>query len=425
VGAAAAAALGVVLAVSPVEQAPVSAQVAPIGTDTGTLRTDLFANGWNVARDSGYSASFTNAGGGQEAFWIFGDSQVFPPSGSPATDPYPTGDMPAWWRNNTSATGPFSAGAAPTGLQEVGTSGTAPVIPRQMIPDPAASGTDTVAGNGVVPCPAGSGLFPWGQGAARTAGSPNQIVVPYSTLCAGPSGTKVVATGFAQFNAATEQLVANTPDVFQSSDLPPYLQMQAPVFGWDHPYIYFSRTCVAPIFGTNPNCPATKTYLARMPYGWDPATGRPWLNPANFTWWNGTTWLAAGAPGMTDPVNDAASIVPSPGLSTNMVYQPSLGRYVLLEQLDFFGEQVRISVATTPAGPWTVKATGGSGCDRSGGTRPDGAQVRQCRGFILHAELGSANSVVFSFAQVKNTSPVFDQPTDNQVRLRKVTITLP
>jgi hypothetical protein len=32
---------------------------------------------------------------------------------------------------------------------------------------------------------------------------------------------------------------------------------------------------------------------------------------------------------------------------------------------------------------------------------------------------------VFSYAQVKNTSPPFEKPTDNQVRLRKVTITLP
>jgi hypothetical protein len=409
--------LGLVLALG--GQAPASAQVAPIGTDIGTLRTDLFANGWNILRDSGYSASFTNAGGGQETFWVFGDSEVVRPAGSTATDPYPPADMLPWLRNNTAASGPFSVGAAPTALQEVGSSGTAPVVPRQLIPDPVLSATDTVVGNGTVPCSVGTDVRPWAQGAARIAGTTNQILVPYSTICTATG--KVVASGFAQYNAVTEQLVANTPDVFQGTSLPQYLALQAPVFGFGENYLYFSKTCLANPFNPDPSCPVTRTYLVRVAWGWDPATARPWLNPAAYEWWSGgTTWTAGGA----TPLAGGPSLVTSPGISTSMVYQPAMSRYVLLEQIDVLGEEVRLSTATHPRGPWTAKAGGGTGCDRTGGTYPpDNKPVRHCRGLILHAELGSASSVVFSYAQVKNTVPRLEKPTDNQIRLRSVPIT--
>ena len=150
-----------------------------------------------------------------------------------------------------------------------------------------------MVGNGTVPCPVGTDVRPWAQGAARIAGTTNQILVPYSTICTATG--KVVASGFAQYNAVTEQLVANTPDVFQA------------------------------------------------PY---------------------------------------------------------------------------------PSGPWTAKASGGTGCDRTGGTYPpNNNQVRHCRGLILHAEIGSATSVVFSYAQLKNTVPRLEKPTDNQIPLRSVPIT--
>jgi hypothetical protein len=51
--------------------------------------------------------------------------------------------------------------------------------------------------------------------------------------------------------------------------------------------------------------------------------------------------------------------------------------------------------------------------------------VRQCRGLIPHAEFGTSNTIVFSYAQVKNTTPLLEKPTDNQTRLRRVTITVP
>ena len=411
---------GMVLSAVAVVGAPSPAGAVPIGDDIGTLRTDLYANGWNSLRDSGYSAAFTNANGGTETFWVFGDTHIARPAGHTGADPYPTGDMPAWWRNNTAASGPFTAGVAPTGLQEVGTAGTAPVVPRQLIPDPAASATDTVAGNGTVPCGTGTMLLPWAQGATRIAGTTNQVLIPYSTLC-GVNGT-VVASGFAQYNAVTEQLVANTPDVFQGASLAPHLALQAPVFGFGENYLYFTKTCLG---GSHASCPTTRTYLARVAWGWDPASSRPWLNPANYEWWNGGTeaaplWTAAG----TGPTTGGPSLLSTPGLSAIMTYQPSMNRYVFVEQTDFYGEQVRIRTAAHPWGAWVTKASGETGCDRSGGTYgADNRPVRQCRGIIPHAEFGSSTTVVFSYAQVKNTSPLLEKPTDNQTRLRRVTIT--
>jgi hypothetical protein len=407
------------ICLSAVVGTPAPASAVPVGVDIGTLRTDLYANGWNSLRDSGYSASFTNAGA-TETFWIFGDTHIARPAGHTAPDPYPTADSGPWWRNNTAASGPFTAGTAPTGLQEVGTSGTAPVIPRQLIPDPAASATDTAPGNGTVPCPAGTPLLPWAQGAARIAGTTNQILIPYSTLC---GGNGVVASGFAQYNAVTEQLVANTPDVFQGSNLDPHLALQAPVFGFAENYIYFTKTCLG---GTHPGCPTTRTYLARVAWSWDPATNRPWLDPANYQWWNGGTEAAPSwtAPG-TGPAAGGPSLLASPGLSAIMIYQPSMNRYVFVEQTDFNGEQVRIRVAPHPWGNWTTVASGETGCDRSGGTYDDNRPVRHCRGLIPHAEFGTSNTIVFSYAQVKNTTPLLEKPTDNQTRLRRVTITVP
>lgn len=320
-----------------------------------------------IGRDGGHSVAYSAT----EALWLFGD----------------TGQRngPGFLALGTAAAGPYQAGVAPTGLNELPRPPAAPEPGRTSPANffPAVQGLLT-PDDPPVPCgSSGSNSYAaaWESGGARIPGT-NRVVLFWAEICVAIGegrGWPVERWRMAEYDPATNQFVRFfTPFVAEplQAGLPATKLMSNPVFGNDG-FLY--------LFGARTN--PSSVFVARVSA--DPAA---WGNPANYRWWG----RPGGGPAQwtADHASAVSVVTGVDPFSIHVADYSGVGggkKLAMLVKTSFFDSaHFRVYTAGSPLGPWTAGPAG---------RVPDHCQGGGfgCYAFHGHPELSTADTFVFSW----------------------------
>ncbi len=316
-----------------------------------------------ISRDSGYSVQYSTQPA--MSLWMFGDTVQR--------------NGPSFINGTTAAAGSFTAGEAPSAMNELPTPPAAPVAgltaPARFFPIPTELKTPSNQNCGAANT--NSYAASWPAGGAQEPGS-SKLVLMYSQICVvtganWPTGRFTLT----EYDPASNKFTATyTPFVAStlSVGLPLTEEFSSPVFSGDG-YLYlfaFSRT-------------ANAVYVARVS-----ATPAKWGSKANFKWWG----QPSGKPAQWGAESAAISVVSGVqpwGISVgNYSGTTTSHKYVMLIQTFFGAAPFSVYEANTPTGPWTPKAS----------TQVADACTSAsfgCYAVVGHPELSTAQQLVYSW----------------------------
>ncbi|GIM89851.1 hypothetical protein [Paractinoplanes toevensis] len=321
---------------------------------------DTAAN--RIPRDAGLSAAWS----GSQALWLFGDTVQK--------------NGPAFLPGTTAAAGPYTRGQVPTTLQELPTPPAPPASgrtsPALFLPVPQGLQMPSGAPPGQpaeTPCGTGGTTYAasWPSGVTAIPGTAT-LLITYAETCVISAGQLPEERfSMVRYDPATNRFLGTaTPFVASplSAGIPAAERLGSPVFGGDG-YLYLYATDVT----TN------RIIAARVS-----ATPSAWGNRGNYRWWNGS-WQSNPA------LATSVASVPFAG-SVHVADYAGAGshRSAMIVQTGFGSAEFQVLQATTPAGPWTLSASG---------RVPDPCTqgVYACYALSGHAELSTAGQFWYSW----------------------------
>ncbi len=325
-------------------------------TDRGALRTNLDNySGWYTNRDCGWSEPLATSPG--SSLWVFCDSDINGPNNYHA------------FYESTSASGPDTPGTAPT-LVENGPYG----VPAQFLPASTSTSSCTRTPR-------------WASGMILLAFT-TKIMIPYVVQCVnGLDYSTSLRFGITEYDASTNQFVsAGTNDaIFQAASLGVAYQLGSPAY-YNGFYYFYGSHCDSSAYTV---CTSGRVLSARVAVGSNGATTRPWLNPMNYQWWDGSKWQS----NVFSAQSIIAGITPVGDVSVD--WYPQFGKYLLVEQTDGVG-RFRVWQSSDPGQGWTVRASG-----QVPNCQPN-SKGSLCRALIGHPELSTSTQLAISFFHPSN-----------------------
>lgn len=291
--------------------------------------------------------------------------------------------------DGSAATGTFSPGQAPIGLNELPPPPTPPQTGRTS-PAPFFGMPSGLLHRDGSNC---SYQASWTMGGAKVPGS-SLLLLVYGEHCVeSPQQDPLVLLwteerlSLVLYDPATNTFPSGVDRPFAaaplSAGLPSTHQLQSPIFGGDGYLYLFAAECEGTGLIEASDCSTSSgIYVARVG-----ATQAQWANGANYEWWDGSTWgSAANATTLvagTHPIFRNLSVGDYSGTSSK--------KYVMIEQPTYGTGEFRTYEATSITGPWTPGPAG---------QVPDacnGNSVFGCYAIYGHPELSTPTKLVFSW----------------------------
>jgi hypothetical protein len=325
--------------------------------------------GNTIDRDGGYSVPIP---GGNTSLWLFGDS-------------FWTG---GFWFGTTAAVGPHTRGQVPDQLTELTTPPAAAPVPSNrgpsgflpLFPEGLRTPSGAPCPNQPVPPtnpgdPVKSLPVSWPAGGAAIPNT-SRLLISSVDVCVAEDdllGERFVLT---EYTPGTNTLSNRTRVFTNLAGLPKQQELANPIFRGGYLYL-FGSDCHEKVFGI---CQDGSVYLARVS-----ASGSAWRTPANYRWWNGSTW--------SSDYNAATSILPA-AKPSSIVYAgdfSAVGKgFVIIESTSIHGDYT-VWRSSSLTGGWTATRSGTTPCSGGG----DGANF--CRAHIGHPQLSTTSNLLMSY----------------------------
>jgi hypothetical protein len=349
------------------------------------------ARGTTISRDGGISVAYSTSP--PKSIWLFGDT------GYSCVNSGGPGANCVFQPGTTAASGSYTAGQAPTALNELPTPPTPipttpPTIPAQLL-------------KSVLPANDCTGLYSaaWTGGGALIPSSTN-VLMTFADECV--SSSNFIAQGFTlqPYTPSSNTLGTAVTPFLKTTGITPLEALNSPIFGTDGYLYLYSATNVLAAPGY-PNA----VYVARVA-----ANATAWSNSANYKWYSASGWTTEAH--ATSVVTLPNNVIPI-GVSVGNFTASSKG-YVILMQTTFGDNSpsnFTTFYGTSPSGPFT---TGVSGQTPDGCTQHQPTTGFGCYALAVHPELSSSAQLVFSYFAPDDRLNNFTYAQTGHIRLAAV-----